>query len=138
MSQSIASRPSPALCRALTDHVSSDLVVVSTHFGRVTACPLTGATKDYDRLLSRIGDAGFVLIGEGSHGTHDFYHERARITERLIHEKGFTAVAVEGDWPDAYRVNRYVRNASEECICRRSPQRFSQVPHVDVAQHRCG
>ncbi len=49
-----------------------------------------------------------VLLGEASHGTHEFYRERARITKRLIGEKGFTAVAIEGDWPDAYRVNRYV------------------------------
>ncbi|HEV2575688.1 MAG TPA: erythromycin esterase family protein [Acidobacteriaceae bacterium] len=62
----------------------------------------------YDPLLAAIGDARVVLIGEASHGTHDFYRERARITRRLIEEKGFNAVAVEGDWPDAYRVNRFV------------------------------
>jgi erythromycin esterase-like protein len=63
---------------------------------------------EYDSLLAAIGDARIVLIGEASHGTHDFYRERARITRRLIEEKGFSAVAVEGDWPDAYRVNRFV------------------------------
>ncbi|HZQ43485.1 MAG TPA: erythromycin esterase family protein [Acidobacteriaceae bacterium] len=63
---------------------------------------------EYDPLLAAIGDARLVLIGEASHGTHDFYRERARITRRLIEEKGFNAVAVEGDWPDAYRVNRFV------------------------------
>lgn len=73
------------------------------------AIPLEGAIHDYDRLLERIGEARFVLIGEASHGTHEFYRERAVITQRLIREKGFTAVAVEADWPDAYRVNRYVR-----------------------------
>jgi len=55
-----------------------------------------------------------VLLGEASHGTHEFYRERAEITKRLILEKGFTAVAVEADWPDAYRVNRYVRGQSED------------------------
>jgi erythromycin esterase-like protein len=50
-----------------------------------------------------------VLIGEASHGTHEFYRERAAITKRLIEDKGFSAVAVEADWPDAYRINRYVR-----------------------------
>lgn len=70
---------------------------------------LTGSTDDYDSLLALIGDARFVLLGEASHGTHEFYRERARITRRLIIEKDFTAVAVEADWPDAYRVNRYVR-----------------------------
>ncbi len=64
---------------------------------------------EYDPLLAAIGDARLVLIGEASHGTHDFYCERARITRRLIEEKGFNAVAVEADWPDAYRVNRFVR-----------------------------
>jgi erythromycin esterase-like protein len=63
---------------------------------------------EYDSLLAVIGDARIVLIGEASHGTHDFYRERARITRQLIEEKGLNAVAVEGDWPDAYRVNRFV------------------------------
>jgi erythromycin esterase-like protein len=73
------------------------------------AQPLTGRAGDYDGLLELIGDSRFVLLGEASHGTHEFYRERARITQRLIEEKGFAAVAVEADWPDAYRVNRWVR-----------------------------
>ncbi len=76
---------------------------------REVARPLSGALEDYDPLLERIGDCRLVLIGEASHGTHEFYRERAVITKRLIAEKGFSAVAVEADWPDAYRVNRYVR-----------------------------
>jgi erythromycin esterase-like protein len=95
---------------------------------RIAAYPLTGASTDYDRLLSRIGDAGFVLIGEASHGAHDFYHERARITKRLIQEKGFTAVAVEGDWPDAYRVNRYVRDASDDAFAAEALGGFRRFP----------
>lgn len=87
----------------------SDVEVV-----RAAAEPLTGGKNDYDRLLERIGDARFVLIGEASHGTHDFYRERARITRRLIEERGFRAVAVEADWPDAYRVNRYVCGTSDD------------------------
>jgi erythromycin esterase-like protein/adenine/guanine phosphoribosyltransferase-like PRPP-binding protein len=75
---------------------------------------LTGAAEDYDPLIDLIGDARFVLLGEASHGTHEFYHERTRITQRLIEEKEFTAVAVEADWPDAYRVNRYVRGVSDD------------------------
>ena len=55
--------------------------------------------------MKMIGDSPLVLIGEATHGTHEFYRERAQITKRLIKEKGFTAVAVEADWPDAYRVN---------------------------------
>jgi erythromycin esterase-like protein len=76
---------------------------------RKAAHPLRGAADDYDPLRELIGEARFVLIGEGSHGTHEFYRERAQITMRLIREKGFNAVAVEAGWPDAYRVNRYVR-----------------------------
>src|SRR5947199_6940000 len=79
---------------------------------RKSAYQLTGATTDYDPLMNLIGDASFVLLGEASHGTHEFYRTRAEITSRLIKEKGFTAVAVEADWPDAYRINRYVREAS--------------------------
>jgi len=75
---------------------------------RAAVHPLTGAAGDYDPLLERIGDASFVLLGEASHGTQEFYRERGEITKRLIAEKNFNAVAVEGDWPDAYRVNRYV------------------------------
>jgi erythromycin esterase-like protein len=73
------------------------------------AQPLSfSAQGEYDSLLAEIGEARIVLIGEASHGTHDFYRERARITRRLIEEKQFAAVAIEGDWPDAYRVHRYV------------------------------
>src|ERR1043166_5252154 len=71
--------------------------------------PLEDVPGDYDPLLALADDCHFVLLGEASHGTHDFYRERAEITKRLIVEKGFNAVAVEADWPDAYRVNRYVR-----------------------------
>ena len=81
---------------------------------RKAAHRLRGAQADYDPLLESIGDARFVLIGEASHGTHEFYRERAQITKRLIREKGFNAVAVEADWPDAYRVNRYVRGRGDD------------------------
>jgi erythromycin esterase-like protein len=78
------------------------------------AQPLTGTAADYDGLLDLIGDSRFVLLGEASHGTHEFYRERARITRRLIEEKDFSAVAVEADWPDAYRVNRWVRCVGDD------------------------
>ncbi|MDH3494266.1 MAG: erythromycin esterase family protein, partial [Acidobacteriota bacterium] len=68
-----------------------------------------GDSDGYDPLIDFIGNSRFVLLGEASHGTHEFYRERIQITKRLIQEKGFTAVAVEADFPDAYRVNRYVR-----------------------------
>lgn len=72
---------------------------------------LDGSARDYDALLERVGGARFVLLGEASHGTHEFYRERAQITQRLIEEKGFCAVAAESDWPDAYQVNSFVRGS---------------------------
>ena len=81
---------------------------------REAAHPLSGTPGEYDRLLELIGDARFVLLGEASHGTHEFYRARAEITQRLIAERGFTVVAVEADWPDAYRVNRWVRGLGDE------------------------
>jgi erythromycin esterase-like protein len=80
--------------------------------------PLSGEAADYDSLLELVGDARVVLLGEASHGTHEFYRDRARITRRLIEEKNFSAVAVEADWPDAYRVNRWVRCVGQD----RTPQ----------------
>ncbi len=93
---------------------------------RDSAHPLTGAVSDYDPLIDLIGDARFVLIGEASHGTHDFYQQRAEITKRLIQEKGFTAVAVEADWPDAYRVNRYVRGINDDATAEEALRGFHQ------------
>ncbi len=76
---------------------------------RRAAHPLAGEPADFDPLLNMIGDSRFVLIGEASHGTHEFYRLRAEITKRLIADKGFNAVAVEADWPDAFRINQFVR-----------------------------
>ena len=81
---------------------------------REFARPLTGAPNDYDDLMLLVGDARFVLLGEASHGTHDFYFERAEITKRLIAEKGFTVLAIEADWPDAYRVHRYIGGSTDD------------------------
>lgn len=72
------------------------------------AAPLTDA-GDLDVLLDRIGDARVVMLGEATHGTHEFYQWRAMLTRRLIEERGFSFVAVEGDWPDCDRVDRSVR-----------------------------
>lgn len=89
---------------------------------------LNGSSSDYDPLLELIGDARFVLLGEATHGTHEFYRERAEITKRLILEKGFTAVAVEADWPDAYRVNRYVRGCNDAASSERALAGFERFP----------
>jgi erythromycin esterase-like protein/predicted phosphoribosyltransferase len=78
------------------------------------AVPLKGSPDDYNQLLNLIGDARVVLLGEATHGTHEFYRHRALITGRLIAERGFAAVAAEADWPDAYRVNRYVRSVGPD------------------------
>jgi erythromycin esterase-like protein/predicted phosphoribosyltransferase len=81
---------------------------------RLAIHTLAGAASDYNSLLERAAGARVVLLGEASHGTHEFYRERAEITKRLIAEAGFTVVSVEADWPDAYRVNRFVRDASDD------------------------
>ncbi len=69
--------------------------------------------SDLDDLIDQIGDAKYVLLGEASHGTSDFYTWRARLSQRLIREKGFSFISVEGDWPDCYRINRYIKNYPE-------------------------
>ena len=83
---------------------------------------------DHRALLELIGDATFVLLGEASHGTHEFYAERARITRRLITDKGFNAVAIEGDWPDAYRVNRFVRGFGDDVFAIDALAGFKRFP----------
>ena len=89
---------------------------------------LSGDDRRYDSLLALIGDARFALLGEASHGTHEFYRERAEITKRLILDKGFTAVAVEADWPDAWRVNRYVRGLSGDVDANAALSGFERFP----------
>jgi erythromycin esterase-like protein len=90
--------------------------------------PLAGSPDDYDSLLDLVGDARFVLIGEASHGTHEFYRERAQITKRLIFQRGFNAVAVEADWPDAYRINRFVHGVSEDVDTVEALSGFKRFP----------
>src|SRR5690242_14567307 len=89
---------------------------------------LTTSIADYGPLMDRVGDSSFVLLGEASHGTHDFYRERALITRRLIEEKGFNTVAIEGDWPHAYRVNRFVRGAGKDMDARGALMEFVRFP----------
>lgn len=81
-----------------------------------------------DELVERLGEKRFVLIGEASHGTHEFYALRAELTKRLIEEKGFCAVAAEADWPDAYRVNRWVRSASDDESAEEALSDFQRFP----------
>jgi erythromycin esterase-like protein/predicted phosphoribosyltransferase len=95
---------------------------------RTRAQRLSGGAHDYDALMDAIGDAGFVLIGEATHGTHEFYRERARITQRLIVDQGFSAVAAEADWRDANRVNRYVRGQSDDSSAVEALDDFGRFP----------
>lgn len=95
---------------------------------KASAKALTGSKQDYDLLLKMIGEARFVLLGEASHGTHEFYRERAEITKRLIQEKGFNVVAAEADWPDAYRVNRYVRGVGDDSNADEALGGFTRFP----------
>lgn len=79
-------------------------------------------------LLEAIGDARLVLVGEATHGTHEFYRARAELTKALIATKGFNLVAVEADWPDAYRVNRWVRHGSAEAGAEDALGDFTRFP----------
>jgi erythromycin esterase-like protein len=92
------------------------------------ASRLTDAANDHDAILERARGARFVLLGEASHGTHEFYAERAELTKRLIEELGCTAVAAEADWPDAYRVNQFVRGASDDATPEEALSDFRRFP----------
>jgi erythromycin esterase-like protein/predicted phosphoribosyltransferase len=103
--------------------VPSDVAVV-----RIAAGPVEEGVPPDDALFGLVGDARLVLIGEASHGTHDFYAARAAMTRKLIEERGFAAVAVEADWPDAYRVNRYVRGRGDDATAEESMRGFQRFP----------
>jgi erythromycin esterase-like protein/predicted phosphoribosyltransferase len=100
---------------------------------------MTGGAADYDPVLARAREVRFVLLGEASHGTHEFYRHRAQITKRLIADGRCTAVAVEADWPDAYRVNRYVRGIGDDESAEQALSDFRRFPvwmwrNADVAE----
>jgi erythromycin esterase-like protein len=95
---------------------------------REKAVRIGGEAEVAEEILALVGDARFVLIGEASHGTHEFYRYRAEITKRLIAEKGFAAVAVEADFPDAYRVNRFVRSEGDDRSAEESLGEFQRFP----------
>ncbi|HET7501027.1 MAG TPA: erythromycin esterase family protein [Kofleriaceae bacterium] len=89
--------------------------------------PIRGE-QDLDQLLDLIGTARIVLIGEASHGTHEFYDLRASLTRKLITYHGFDAVAIEGDWPDALRVDRYVRRQGDDDFAQDALAAFERFP----------
>ena len=95
---------------------------------REIAQPLSGGSNDYDALLGLIDDARFVLIGEATHGTHEFYSERATITKRPIAEKGFSILAMEADWPDSARVLPAVAGATADTNADEALSGFRRFP----------
>jgi len=95
---------------------------------KAAAHPLSHSPDSLDPLIHLAGDASFVLLGEASHGTHEFYATRATITKRLIEEKGFQSVAVEADWPDAYRVTRYVLTRGDDRSSLEALSGFTRFP----------
>lgn len=99
------------------------LAAISAH-----ALWLRGEHADYDALLAMTGDADFVLLGESTHGTHEFYRMRREITARLVAEQGFDAVAVEADWPDAHRLDRYVRGSGNDLKALQAFADFQRFP----------
>jgi Erythromycin esterase homolog len=103
----------------MTDHVLPTL--------RAALRPLAG-TADAAVIADRIGDARLVLLGESSHGTHDFYELRAAVTKRLIETHRCRAVTIEGDWPDARCVDRYVRGQSDDASAEAALAGFRRFP----------
>jgi erythromycin esterase-like protein/predicted phosphoribosyltransferase len=95
---------------------------------RLVALPAPNGVPAPDVLDDLIGDARIVLIGESSHGTYEFYRARADITRWLIEEKGFTGVAAEADWPDAHRVNRFVRGLGDDRTAEEALRGFERFP----------
>jgi len=95
---------------------------------RTAAHELGRSADDLTPLIDLAADASFVLLGEASHGTHEFYSTRAEITKRLIQEKGFQAVAAEADWPDAHRVNQYVRGRGHDATPYAALSGFTRFP----------
>jgi erythromycin esterase-like protein len=69
---------------------------------------LQGMPTDFDSVMAHVAEASLVLIGESTHGTQEFYRARIELSKRLIMEKGFQTIAIEGDFPDVYRINRYI------------------------------
>ncbi len=93
-----------------------------------TVVPIGDGTADADGLLRAAGAARFVLLGENTHGTREYYVERGRISERLIREAGFGAVAIEGDWSSTYRVNQYVRGLGTDRNAEQALSGYTSFP----------
>ena len=119
------------VCRLLATPTTGPAVrVVDTAADAIrrVAVDAPGGVPAREVLSELIGDARIVLIGESSHGTREFYEARAEITKWLIEEKGFCAVTAEADWPDAYRVNRYVRGQGADTTAEEALRGFERFP----------
>lgn len=90
--------------------------------------PLAGPAADDGELVARLGRARLALLGEASHGTHEFYAERVALSQRLIVDHGFNALVMEADWPDAWRVNRYIRGRSDDRDAEAALSGFERFP----------
>ena len=104
-----------------------------------TTCTPVADVEDVRAVADFAGGSELALIGEASHGTHEFYASRAHVTRQLIVESGFRGVVVEADWPDAYRVNRYVRHQSDDANALEALDDFKRFPtwmwrNVDVVE----
>ena len=109
--------------------LSSNLYRHLVAAARAGAMEIHGATRpDIERIIDRLRPAQHYLLGEASHGTQDFYHFRSGITKHLIENHGLTAVAVEADWPDAYRVNRFVRGEGPDQDANAALSGFERFP----------
>lgn len=95
---------------------------------REAAHPVSGGADDYAPLLGAIGEGRYVLLGESTHGTHEFYRERARISRRLIEDRDFAAVAIEGAWPASSQVDEYVRARGGVATPEAALSGFDQFP----------
>src|SRR4051812_23304208 len=93
-----------------------------------SAFKLDHSETKFDALLDRIRDCRYVLLGEATHGTHEFYQARAEITKRLIEQKGFTVIAWEADWPDTLRLNRFIRGQSNDRTALDALDGFKRFP----------
>jgi erythromycin esterase-like protein len=103
--------------------VASPAAALARHARRWTGS--LGEDRDF---VDRLAPHQLVLLGEATHGSREFYRERARVTRALIEHHGLTAVAIEGDWPDAYRVNRYVLGQSSEASAEQALRGFRRFP----------
>lgn len=98
------------------------------HALRAHLRPLPSSAADDPALVQRLARARLALLGEASHGTHEFYAERAALSRKLVTEHGFRAIVVEADWPDAWRVNRYVRGLSDDPDASAALSGFERFP----------